>query len=203
MGARHTDLSHRRCRRSKRAAQIHQLSKADADDETGGRSGGNPARDVRGARGQRPRKSGKGDDARRALGGFEPAEDQRLLRSQPLGREMLVGLGHRLAAHVLEPVGQFGETRPTDRTAFEMRMCLSNAARRLVGPDRGQPGVVQVGTEPQSVKNGHGVSSTFVSLARPSTSSVRSLRIARNRCTRTVDSFKPVSALTSRDVHPS
>ena len=34
-------------------------------------------------------------------------------------------------------------------------------------------------------------------------SSARSLRIARNRCTRTVDSFSPVSALTSREVRPS
>ena len=34
-------------------------------------------------------------------------------------------------------------------------------------------------------------------------SSARNFRIARNRCTRTVDSFNPVSALTSRDVRPS
>jgi hypothetical protein len=68
-----------------RVAKIHQLTDANADDQSRRSRGGNPPRSVRRSGRQRLGKTRKRDHPRRALGGLEAAENLRVLGCESFG----------------------------------------------------------------------------------------------------------------------
>ena len=118
---------------------------------------------------------------------LEAPRDLLLLRSHALGRKNVVELGVGLGAN---PVHEAPEIRVAGVAVRAVGQVLGG--RRL---DRLPALFGQVAVE-QTV---------FLEMARAGTSRLssqkaRSLRAARNRWTRTVDSLRPVMALTSRGV---
>ena len=151
-------------------------------EEPGGGRRGNPAPGaVPGAR-ERPRRQGEVQNPRRPLGVLEPAEDVRVLRREAIGGEVLVRFVGRV------PRGQQDlRQRVVLRAAVVARRDVRVGA--AVGPQFRK-------LARRKVTECHRVQSVSVS-------SFRKRRIARNKCTRTVDSFKPVISPTSRAEWPS
>ena len=118
---------------------------------------------------------------------FQPVRDCLLLRLQTLGREHGVGLRIGLLAESVQETGELA-------VAFAALSALLQVIdHRRIGQLTASLGEIAVD---QAV---------FLDVMRVSghgwpPSNPRSLRAARNRWTRTVDSFKPVIALTSRGV---
>ena len=133
--------------------EIHHLTDADANDEAGGCGRSNPAGCVRRAGRERRPEAGERDDAGRAFGRFEAAEDLRVLHRQTVGREELV----RLAAASSRSSSSHSENRLKRvrhaRTHAEMWMRRARIVERAVGPDRGDGRVVEMAVEPEAVKD--------------------------------------------------
>ncbi len=118
---------------------------------------------------------------------LEPPEDVLLLLPQPLRREDRVGFGVRLGSHVVQERDELDVARTARVAVGQMfsrrRIERLAAAVREIALD--ETVVVQVvGTSDHDF----------------APRSARSFRAARNRWTRTVDSLRPVIALTSRGV---
>ena len=162
----------------------------DADKQPGGGGGGHPARrHPRAGRRQVPGDlvGRKIEDARRSADVLDAVGDLLLLGAQVLGRVDIVELGVGLdSQRVHEPrqlVVACGATRAVRQVLA--RRGIERLADPLCDVAVEEPIVVQM--DPQS---DHGFPPRRA----------RSLRAARNRWTRTVDSFNPVIVLTSRGV---
>ena len=118
---------------------------------------------------------------------LDAPRDLLLLCLEPFGGEELVGFGIALGAQCVEKAQELRIARAARRAVGQM------FGRTRINGLTGSLGVVTV------------VQPLLLQVARPTDhgfppSRPRSLRAARNRCTRTVDSFNPVIALTSRGV---
>ncbi len=125
-------------------------------------------------------------------------------RGEALGRDGFFRFGDGVDAHFLEPARKRGEPQTAFGACLQMGMRDRLPLSGGIGPELGELLVVEMlpwCPAGHAADYGH-VHFSLVDPA-PSPSSTRSFRIARNRCTRTVDSFNPVIALTSREVHPS
>jgi hypothetical protein len=131
--------------------------------------------------------AGKGDDPGGAADLLEPLADLLLLRSQAFRREDRIGLGVAFCPHALEKRRQLGVPGRAPIAVREM------FGRRWVDRLADPRGAIAL-EETLFREVTHVGFHAFVP-SRP-----RSLRAARNRCTRTVDSFSPVITLTSRGV---
>src|SRR5262249_22450396 len=117
----------------------------------------------------------------------EAARDLKLLRAEMIRRERRVGVGVAVGAHLIQHAHELG----VPRSAF---VAVGQVlGRRRIG--RLAVSLREVALDEAVV--GHVTRMTHHSLPP---SSPRSLRAARNRWTRTVDSLMPVIALTSRGV---
>jgi hypothetical protein len=129
----------------------------------------------------------KADHARRSADERHPADDLLLLEPQALGREDGVGFRLAVAAQAVHERGELGVADAAGPAIGEMfgdgRIDRLTAALGQVRVE--QPFLLEV---MRALDHGSPPS-------RP-----RSFRAARNRWTRTVDSFSPVMALTSRGV---
>src|SRR5690348_13649443 len=90
-----------------------------------------------------------------------------MLRGESFGGEVLVRGIRSVDADRLHPRRQLREAPPARRAAFEVRMLLAHPARPGVSPEFDEPGIVQVCSELQSIKNGHGVSPPSLPLDLP------------------------------------
>jgi hypothetical protein len=122
----------------------------------------------------------KGDDARRTLERFEPAENLRLLDRETFGREEVVGFANRLGTGVRQPIGEGvvsgtalracldvdGGIFPGPGAGLERAITLQRTmiGQTLTGargdagtPQRRHGVVVQMSSPAQAVKDGHDV----------------------------------------------
>ena len=127
------------------------------------------------------------DDSRGAADQFEAPGDVLLLRAQALGRKQRVDLGFRVRAERRQERADVGVAARARAAVGEM------LRRRRIDGLAAPLGVVAV-DERVVLKMRARARSWLPSEQR------RSLRAARNRCTRTVDSLSPIIAPTSRGV---
>ena len=114
-----------------------------------------------------------------------PAEDMLLLIVQAIGREDRLGFRVAVRSNRVEPARERGVSGRARRAAREV--LRERRFERLTGAI-GQIALVQAIVAQMTRQADHDVPRMRA----------RSLRAARNRWTRTVDSFRPVIALTSR-----
>ena len=172
-------------------ARIEECAQSDAKKEACGRRGRDPSRRharLGGCGSPRARLMARErDDARRVDEKLQAPRDVLLLRSHALGRKNVVELGVRLGANPVHEAPEIRVARVTFRAVGEV-----HGGRRL---DRlpalfGHVAVEETVFREMARLEHHGFPPRRA----------RSLRAARNRWTRTVDSLRPVMALTSRGV---
>ena len=165
----------------------------DADQERGGHgsSGGNPAPEAARGRTRRLRgmSAGEGNDARRPAQMIDLLQNPGVLAREPIGREHGVGLVDHSGGHVAK---RGGERLAAACTAFAgAQMRLVERSDRVRETDLDQAIVGEVGAAHTADRSR--ASEVFIApVSAPGrSSSLRSLRTARNRCTRTVASLRP------------